>query len=170
VAGVTLNILNQHCDRVKMACIAQMVNVLQAMILTDKNKMVVTPSYWVFEMYTVHHNATLLPSDLKSAYYEFNPQKIPSVSASASRDQAGRIHVSLCNLNPNQPAEVACELQGAKAGEISGQVLTAPEMNAHNTFEQPENVHPVKFSAFATTGNGFVTTLPAKSVVVLELK
>jgi alpha-N-arabinofuranosidase len=170
VAGVTLNILNRHCDRVKMACIAQMVNVLQAMMLTDKDRMIVTPTYRVFEMYTVHHDATLLPSDLESAVYEFNSQKIPDVSASASRDQAGRIHVSLCNLNPNQPAVVACDLRGAKAREISGRVLTAPEMNAHNTFDQPENVRPAGFNAFKATESGFVATLPAKSVVVLELK
>ncbi|MGB7769562.1 MAG: alpha-N-arabinofuranosidase [Verrucomicrobiia bacterium] len=170
VAGLTLNILNQHCDRVKMACIAQMVNVLQAMILTDNEKMIVTPTYWVFAMYTVHHDAKLLPSDLRSADYDFNGEKIPAVSVSASRDRAGRIHVSLCNLNPDRPAQVTCDLQGAKVVEISGQVLTAPEMNAHNTFDQPANVHPAGFSDCKLTGNGFVATLPAKSVVVLELK
>jgi len=170
VAGVTLNLFNQHADRVKMANIAQMVNVLQAMVLTDKDKMTVTPSYWVFEMYTVHHDATLLPSDLQSADYQFGNQKIPAVSASASRDKAGKIHVTLCNLNPNQPAEVACDLQGAKAQKISGRVLTAPEMNAHNTFDQPDNVKPAEFNTFRVTNDGFTTTLPPKSVVVLELK
>ncbi len=170
VAGSTLNIFNNHADRVKMACIAQMVNVLQAMILTDNEKMTVTPTYWVFEMYTVHHDATLLPSELHSADYDFNGQKIPAVSVSASRDQAGRIHVSLCNLNPNQPAQVACDLQGVKINVISGRILTAPEMNARNTFDHPENVHPVGFSDFTLTDGGFVTMLPPKSVVVLELK
>jgi alpha-N-arabinofuranosidase len=170
VAGVTLNIFNQHCDRVKIACIAQMVNVLQSMILTDREKMTVTPSYWVFEMYTVHHDAILLPSELQSADYNYNSKTIPAVSASASRDKDGKIHVSLCNLNPDQPAEVACDLQGAKAQKISGRVLTAPEMNAHNTFDQPDNVKPSEFNAFKVTENGFVTTLPPKSVVVLELK
>jgi alpha-L-arabinofuranosidase len=170
VAGITLNILNQHCDRVKMANIAQMVNVLQAMILTDKEKMTVTPTYWVFEMYTIHHDATLLPGELKSADYQFGDQKIPAVSASASRDKAGKIHVTLCNLNPNKPAEVTCDLQGAKAQKISGRVLTAPEMNAHNTFDRPKDVEPVEFDAFRVTNDGFITTLPPKSVVVLELK
>jgi alpha-N-arabinofuranosidase len=169
VAGVTLNIFNQHCDRVKMANIAQMINVLQAMILTDKEKMMVTPTYWVFEMYTVHHDATLLPSELQSADYQFDSEKIPDVNASASRDQAGNIHVTLCNLNPNQPAEVTCELQGAKAQKISGRVLTAPAMNAHNTFDKPDVVKPAGFSAFKMTDNGFVATLPARSVVVLEM-
>ena len=86
-----------------MANIAQMINVLQAMILTDKEKMIVTPTYWVFEMYTVHQDATLLPSELQSADYEFGDKTIPAVSASASRDKDGKIHVTLCNLNPNQP-------------------------------------------------------------------
>jgi alpha-N-arabinofuranosidase len=153
-----------------MANIAQIINVLQAMILTDKEKMTVTPTYWAFEMFTVHHDATLLPSELQSADYEFNSQKIPDVSASASRDPAGKIHVTLCNLNPNQPAEVACELQGGKAQKLSGRVLTAPAMNAHNTFDQPDAVKPAEFSAFKITGTGFTVTLPAKSVVVLEVE
>ena len=170
VAGVTLNIFNHHADRVKMANIAQMINVLQAMILTDNEKMTVTPSYWVFEMDTVHHDATLLPSELQSVDYPFGDKKIPAVSASASRDKTGRIHVTLCNLNPNQSIEVPCELQGARAQKLSGRVLTAPEMNAHNTFDQPDNVKPTEFNAFKLTDNGFVTTLPAKSVVVLEVE
>jgi alpha-N-arabinofuranosidase len=170
VAGVTLNIFNRHCDRVKMACIAQLANVLQAMVLTDGKKMTVTPSYWVFEMYTVHHDATLLPTDLTSADYNFGGEKISAVSVSASRDKAGKIHVTLCNLNPNQPAQINCDLQGAKAQKISGRILTAPEMNTHNTFEQPDTVKPVEFDAFQTTDSGFVTTLPAKSVVVVEVE
>ena len=170
VAGVTLNIFNQHCDRVKMACIAQLANVLQSMILTDREKMTVTPSYWVFEMFVPHHDATLLPSELKSADYTFNSQKIPAVSVSASRDKSGKIHVTLCNLNPNQSAEVAVDLQGAKAQKISGQVLTAPEMNAHNTFENPDAIKPADLSAFKTTDAGFTVTLPSKSVVALEVE
>ena len=170
VAGVTLNIFNQHCDRVKMAAIAQLANVLQAMILTDKEKMIVTPSYYVFEMFVPHHDAMLLPSELQGADYEFNSQKIPAVSASASRDKSGQIHVTLCNLNPNQSAEVAVDLQGAKAQKISGQVLTALEMNAHNTFEKPDAIKPADFAAFKTTKAGFTVTLPAKSVVALEVE
>jgi len=170
VAGVTLNIFNQHCDRVKMANIAQMINVLQAMILTDKEKMTVTPTYHVFEMYTMHHDATLLPSELQSEDYALGSEKIPAVSASASRDSAGKIHVSLCNLNPNRPVEVTCELQGARAQKLSGRVLTAAGMNAHNSFENPEAVKPAEFSDFKTSAGGFAVTLPAKSVVVLEVE
>ena len=170
VAGVTLNIFNQHCDRVRMANIAQMINVLQAMILTDKEKMLLTPTYHVFEMYTVHHDATLLPTELKCADYQFGQDKIPAVSVSASRDKAGKIHVSLCNLNPNATAEVNCTLSGAHPKAISGRVLTSPAMQAHNTFENPDAVKPGAFNAFKLTGDGFTATLPAKSVVVLEVE
>ena len=170
VAGSSLNIFNNHAARVRLANIAQMINVLQAMILTDKEKIILTPTYHVFEMYTVHHDATLLPTELASADYSFGSERIPAVNASASRDGAGKVHVTLCNLNPNAAAEVTCDLQGAKATKLSGRVLTAPEMTAHNTFDQPENLKPAEFTAFKTTEAGFGTTLPPKSVVVLEIE
>jgi alpha-N-arabinofuranosidase len=170
VAGVTLNIFNNHCRRVRMANIAQMVNVLQAMILTEKEKMILTPTYHVFEMYTVHHDAKLLPTEVQSADYQSGSAKLPQVSASASRDQAGRIHVTLCNLDPQHAAEVACDLQGAKVAQVSGRILTAPAMNAHNTFEKPETLKPAEFAGARIAAGGFAATLPAKSVVVLELE
>ena len=105
LAGSTLNVFNNHADRVKMANLAQMINVLQAVILTDKEKMLVTPTYHVFEMFTAHHDATLLPTDLTCADYAFASNKIPGLSASASRDKAGRMHVTLCNLNPNSDSD-----------------------------------------------------------------
>jgi alpha-N-arabinofuranosidase len=132
--------------------------------------MIVTPTYYVFEMFTPHQDATLLPSELQSANYQFGTNAIPEISASASRDKSGKIHVTLCNLNPNQSAEVAVELQGAKAQNMSGQVLTAPEMNMHNTFENPDAIKPADFSAFKTTDAGFTVTLPAKSVAALEVE
>ena len=170
VAGITLNLFNNHADRVKIANIAQMINVLQAMILTDKEKMLLTPTYHIFEMYTVHQDAKLLPTELQCADYESGGNKIPGLSVSASRDTAGKIHVTLCNLNPNVPVEISCELAGAKAKTISGRVLTADAITAHNTLNQPQNVKPAAFNAFKIADNGFTATLPAKSVVVLELQ
>jgi alpha-N-arabinofuranosidase len=170
VAGLTLNVFNQHCDRVRMANIAQTINVLQAMILTQKEKMILTPTYHVFHMFTVHHNATLLPTDMRCAKYEFGQDSIPSVTASASKDASGKIHITLCNVNPNQPAEVDCELQGAKTGRMSGHVLTAPTMQAHNTFDNPEAVKTSGFTSFKVTDAGFNVTLPAKSVAVLAFE
>jgi len=170
VAGATLNIFNRHCDRVRMANIAQTINVLQAMILTDKEKMILTPTYHVFEMYAAHQGAAWLPTELTCADYAFGPAKIPGLSASASRDKACKIHVTLCNLNPNQPADVECRLQGAALRRMSGRVLTAAQMKAHNTFEEPENVKPAEFKTFQPTNAGFRVTLPAKSVVALEIE
>ena len=152
------------------ANIAQMINVLQAMILTDKEKMLLTPTYHVFEMYTAHHDAKLLPTELQCADYQSGTDKIPQLNVSASRDNSGKIHVTLCNLNPNEPAEIACDLQGAKAQKLSGRMLAAPEITAHNTFAQPETVKPSVFSAFKTTTEGFTAPLPSKSVVALEIE
>jgi len=170
VAGITLNIFNHHCDRVKMANIAQTVNVLQAMILTDKEKMIVTPTYHVFEMYVPHHDATLLPTELSAGTYALGDREIPAVSVSASKNSEGRITVSFCNLNPNEPAEIDCELQGATARKMTGRVLTAGTIQAHNTFDQPDVVKPGVFDDYMIKETGFAATLPAKSVVVLTLE
>jgi alpha-N-arabinofuranosidase len=170
VAGITLNIFNQHCDRVRMANIAQTINVLQAMILTQGEKMILTPTYHVFDLYSVHHDATLLPAELQCVDYALAQEKIPGLSASASKDRDGRIHVSLCNLNPHAAAELTCELRGAKAAGLTGRVLTAEAMQAHNTFDDPLAVMPAQFTAFKVTDGGFTASIPAKSVVVLEVR
>ncbi len=170
VAGLTLNIFNRHCDRVRMANIAQTINVLQAMILTDGPKSLLTPTYHVFEMYAVHQDATLLPVELSGEAYHLGQQQIPALSASASRNKAGKIHLTLCNLNPNASAAVQCQLLGGQAKPVSGRVLTAPDMQAHNTFDAPEAIKPAEFREFTPTADGFTATLPAKSVVVLALE
>ena len=169
-AGIFLNAFNEHCDRVKMGNIAQTNNVLQAMILTEEQKMILTPTYHVFEMYTVHHDAVMLPVELQCSDYKFKNDSVPALNVSASKDDTGRIHISFCNLDPANAAEVSCALEGAEPKEISGRVLTAETITAHNTFENPDVVKPVPFSDFELKGNIMTTTLPAKSVVVLEIK
>jgi alpha-N-arabinofuranosidase len=169
-AGIFLNAFNEHCRRVKIANIAQTVNVLQAMILTKGEKMILTPTYHVFEMYTVHHDATLLPVELQSHDYRFGNNSIPALNVSASKDSSGRIHISFCNLDPSNAAEVRCALDGAEPKKISGRVLTAETITAHNTFENPEAVKPASFSNCKLEGNVVKTTLPAKSVVVLSIE
>jgi alpha-N-arabinofuranosidase len=171
VAALTLNIFNRHCERVAMANIAQTVNVLQALILTEEgsDRIVLTPTYHVFEMYKVHHDATLLPLDLRCDDYTCGKYTMPSLSASASRNQAGRVHLSLCNVNPNQEADVTCEVRGMALNAVQGRVLTADRMHAHNTFDAPEQVRPAVFQGAAIQGNQFSITLPTRSVVVLEL-
>jgi alpha-N-arabinofuranosidase len=170
VAGITLNIFNHHCDRVKMANIAQTVNVLQAMILTKEEKMILTPTYHVFDMYKVHQDGTLLPVELNCGDYQFGDEKIPSLSVSASRDKSGKIHISVCNLDPKSSAELICKLPGAKCKGASGCVLTADAMTAHNTFDKPEVVVPADFYDFKLKGDILTVTLPSKSVVVLEIE
>lgn len=170
VAGINLNIFNNHSDRVQMANIAQMVNVLQAMILTDKEKMLLTPTYHVFEMYKVHQGATLIPVELTAPEYKFGQSAIPSLHASASRDQSGRLHLSIVNLDPNHAAQVSTKVIGAKVRNVTGRVLTAPTMNAMNTFEQPDAVKPQPFTGVKVQGNEITLSLPSKSVVVLELQ
>ena len=147
VAGISLNVFNAYADRVRMANIAQTINVLQAMILTDGPHLVRTPTYHVFEMFQVHQDATLLPVRLQTADYEHDGQTLPALSVSASKDQAsGRVHLSLCNADPNRAVELACELRGATFTAVSGRVLTADVMNAHNTFDAPEAVQPRPFN------------------------
>ena len=170
VAALTLNIFNNHCERVRMANIAQTINVLQAMILTEGTRMLVTPTYHVFEMFTVHHDATMLPVSLECAKCTSQKESVPQVSASASRDAQGAIHVSLCNLDHAKPAKLACKLHGATPGTVTGRILTAKAMNAHNTFDKPEAIMPAPFTEATMEKGALLVNLPAKSVVVLEVK
>lgn len=170
VAGINLNIFNKHADRVRMANLAQMVNVLQSVILTKDDKMVLTPTYHVFDLYKVHQDATLLPTSLAAADYQFSKEKIPALNVSASRDKAGKIHVTLCNLDPNQTQTITADLRGAKVAKISGQILTAAEINVHNTFEQPDRIKPASFNGAKLVAEGFTVEIPAKSVVALEME
>ena len=139
VAALNFHIFQRHADRVTMANIAQTVNVLQAMILTDKEKMLRTPTYWVFEMFKVHQGGTFLPVELQSPDYAFGQEKIPMVSASATRAKDGSaVHLSLANTSPAQGVTLTVKLAGLTAKSVAGRVLTATAMNAHNTFEAPE--------------------------------
>ena len=169
VAAVNFNIFQQHADRVVMANIAQMVNVLQAMILTDGPRMVLTPTYHAFEMYKVHQDGTFLPTDVTSSQYAASGYAVPAVSASASRGKDGKLHLSLVNLDPNRSASVTCTVSGSTVGAPSGRVLTAPQMQAHNTFEAPGAVTPTGFTDFSVAGSVLTLRLPAKSLVVLDL-
>src|SRR6478609_6260503 len=170
LAALNFHIFHAHADRVTMANIAQMVNVLQAMILTDKEKMIVTPTYHAFEMFKVHQGATTLALELKTPDYALGTEKIPAVSASASRDAAGKIHVSLVNTNPREAITVTTTLTGSAAKAVTGRILTAPAVNSHNTFAQPRNVEPAAFTGAKLEGATLTVSLPAKSLVVLELQ
>ena len=168
--GIFLNAFNEHCSRVRMANIAQTNNVLQAMILTQDENMIVTPTYHVFEMYKVHQDATLLGVELECGSYQFGDEKVPAINVSASKDKSGKIHVSLCNLDPENSLEIDCKVQGADASKVSGRVLTAEAITAHNTFDAPQAVKPRTFDDFRLDGDILKITMPSKSVVVLEIE
>lgn len=169
LAALNLHIFQKHADRVAMSNIAQMMNVLQAMILTDGPKMVLTPTYHVFEMFKVHQGATSLPVDLATPDYVNGSTHIPQVSASASRDAKGLVHLTLVNTDPDHPIRVACSIAGAHGATVTGRVLTAPTMQAHNTFDAPDAVKPAPFSDFSLSADSLGVTLPSKCVAVLEI-
>jgi len=169
LAGLNLNIFQKHADRVRMTNIAQMINVLQAMILTDKEKMLLTPTYHVFEMYKPFKNATLLASELTTPDYRSGDISIPAVSASVARRRDGAVLLALVNTDPFKPARVTAKISGQSPRTISARVLTTDAMNVHNTFDAPNAVQPVAFKGGKLKGDSWVFDLPAKSVVVAEL-
>ena len=167
VAGVTLNIFNKHCDRVKMANIAQMVNVLQAVILTEGEKMVKTPTYHVFHMYRHHQGAELLNSTL-SGSGEVGPEewRVPNITESVSRDGDGVITITLNNLSATaaEKVEIAFADHGKKYEVVEANIVTDKQMQAHNTFEDPDHVTEQAFTGYEVTADGITVTLPACSV------
>jgi alpha-L-arabinofuranosidase len=172
IAGVTLNIFNNHSDRVRMANLAQCVNVLQAVILTNREKMILTPTYHVMEMYSVHQDATLVPVKITTDDYIFDGQRLPAVSASASRDSAGVLHISLVNIDPAKTQKVNLHLQGVKTTpQISGRGLSSGKMQDYNSFDTPGKIQPVPFRDFVMgKDNQLAVTLAPGSVIVLAIK
>ena len=168
-AACNLNIFNNHCDRVRMTNIAQVVNVLQAMILTKGDKMILTPTYWVYDLYKVHQDAMMIPVKVSSSEYDYSGDKLPAVNCSASIDSTGKMHISLCNIDPDKPESVNVSLESFKVNKISGQILTANKMNEHNTFEDPNAVKPNEFSNFKLSKSNLAVNMPPMSVIVLEL-
>lgn len=165
-----MNEFNRRCDRVRMANIAQTVNVLQAMILTEGAHMVLTPTYHVFEMYKVHQGASLLESELSCKDYTTADTKRPSMNISASKAPDGTIHITICHLDPGAPAELECVIEGITAETVSGRVLTAEAINSHNTFDRPDAVRPKSMADVKLVGKTIGVTLPPKSVAVLSVR
>jgi alpha-L-arabinofuranosidase len=170
IAGVTLNVFNNHSDRVRMANLAQTVNVLQAVILTNKEKMIITPTYHVMEMYNVHQDATMLPIQLTTNDYVFGAEKLPAVSVSASKNAAGVTHISLVNIDASKEQTISIDLRGTKYSSVTGRVLTSKKLQDYNSFEEPGKIQPAIFSNSKLVGNSLQVQLPAHSVVVLALK
>lgn len=170
IAGTTLNIFNNHSDRVRMANLAQTINVLQALILTKGNQILLTPTYHIFDMYKVHQDAKLLPVNFSAPDYSIEDKKIPAVNISASLDSTGAVHISLVNIDPNRKISIRTSLPGIAWKTVQGQILTSPKLTDINSFENPNNIKIVPFSGAKKEGEQLLVELPAQSVVVLELR
>lgn len=170
IAGATLNIFHNHCDRVRMANLAQTINVLQAVILTNEEKMILTPTYHVMEMYNVHQDAKMVPLTIKCNDYVFGKEKLPAISASASKDSTGALHISLVNIDAKATQQVNITLEGGNYKTVGGRILTSTKLQEHNTFEEPAKIKPAPFSGASLKGKTLSVKMPPFSVVVLELK
>jgi alpha-N-arabinofuranosidase len=170
IAGVSLNIFNNHCDRVRMANLAQAINVLQAVILTNEEMMILTPTYHVMEMYNVHQDAKMIPLSIKCNDYTLGNEKLPAVSASASIDSTGATHISLVNIDANKSQDISINVRGAKFRSVTGRILTSPKLQDVNSFNTPDAIKPMVFKGVVLSGGVLVVKLPPFSVAVLELK
>lgn len=169
VASLTLDIFTHHADRVGMANIAQMINVLQAMILTDGSRMLLTPTYHVFAMYRPYQDAIELPLQLETPRYTLDGYSVPEVHGSAVQAKDGHVYVALTNLDPEREAKVRINVDGLLAAGVGGQILTAPKITSRNTFDQPDAVKPVPFNGAQVHHDTLRVALPAKSIVMLQL-
>src|SRR5204862_8087965 len=168
LAAMNLNIFARHADRVRMANIAQMINVLQAMIMTNKEKMVLTPTYYVFKMYVPFQDATFLPVNFNAGTYTHSDMTLPRVDAIAAKDKAGKLWLEITNLDPKQAVELEVSLAGITPKSASGETLTAPKVDSVNTFESPNTVVPKPISA-KVQGGKLTLKLEPKSVTVLSV-
>jgi len=170
IAGTTLNIFNNHSERVRMANLAQTINVLQSIILTKGNKMLLTPTYFVFDLYKVHMDAKKLNINFKSPDYVNEDRKIPAVNISASQDSTGATHITLVNLDPNKKINLQTILAGVTWKTVQGQMITSGKLTDINTFENPNNIKIQPFNGAKRSGDQLLVELPAQSIVMLELK
>jgi alpha-N-arabinofuranosidase len=170
IAATTLNTFNNHARRVKMANVAQVVNVLQAVILTNKEKMILTPTYHVMKMYKVHQDAQLLPTTFENVDYSFGEEKISALSVSTSKDKDGVIHISLANIDSKKENTVEINIEDLGIKKITGTILSSSKLQDHNTFENPTKVQPAYFKDFKIKKGVISIIIPAFSVVMLEGK
>jgi alpha-N-arabinofuranosidase len=169
LAALNLNIFARHSDRVRMANIAQMINVLQAMIMTDGGRMVLTPSYHVFKMYVPFQDATFVPVVFNAGTYTHGNITLPRLDAIAGRDTTGKLWLGITNVDPNQGVEVEISLNGGNAKSATGETLTAPKIDSVNTFNSPNTVTTKSVSAKVQNGK-LALNLEPKSVTVISVE
>jgi alpha-N-arabinofuranosidase len=170
IAGVTLNIFNNHSDRIRMANLAQAINVLQAVILTDEEKMLLTPTYHVMEMYNVHQDAKWIPLAIKGSDYVMGNDKLPAVSGSASKDSLGVTHISLVNIDSKNAQDITITINGGKYSTVNGRILSSAKLQDYNSFQNPEKIKPAAFKGATLKGPTLTVKMPPFSVAVLDLK
>lgn len=170
IASLTFDIFHRHAKRVQMANIAQMVNVLQAMILTKGNQMVLTPTYHVFAMYKENQDAIHIPLTITAPYYTFEDRSIPAISATASIKN-GKVFIGMSNLHASEIITVDVDIStGALTTAAKATIITAPAFNSYNTFEAPDVVSPTDFLNYTFTSGTLRIELPPFSIVSLELE
>ncbi len=170
LAGATLNIFNNHANRVRMANLAQCVNVLQAVILTDKAKMILTPTYHVMQMYSVHQDAKLVPISFESPLYTYNGESLPALSASASKDKNGLLHISIVNVDSKKENKISIAINELGTRNFKAQILKSLKVQDYNSFDKPDRIQPLDFKAFEIKKGILELTIPPFSVIMLEGK
>jgi alpha-N-arabinofuranosidase len=169
LAALNLNIFARHADRVRMANIAQMINVLQAMIMTDKEKMVLTPTYYVYKMYVPFQDSTLVSVTFDAGTYAHGDISLPRVDAIAAKDTTGKLWLAITNIDPNEPVEIEASLAGLTPRSAAGETLSAPKVDSVNTFGAPNTVAPRPISA-RVQGGKLALKLEPKSVTVISVE
>lgn len=169
LAAANFNIFHRHADRVRMSSVAQTINVLQSVILTDGGKLALTPTYHAFKMYVPFHDATSLPLELSTPDFSAGGKTIPAINASAARGKDGRIYIGIANMGPRDRVELNVDLGTAKAKAVSGEVLTADRMDAHNVPGQPATIASMPYTGGRISQGRLMLDIPAKSVVVVRL-
>jgi len=169
LASLNLNIFARHADRVRMANIAQMINVLQAMILTDKEKMVLTPTYYIFKMYVPFQDATFIPVSFDAGAYTHGGVSLPRVDAIAAKGADGKLLLEITNLDAENPITIDADLTGITAKSARAETLTGPAVDSINTFEVPYTVVP-KSAAVKVEGGKLSLTLEPRSVTVVSIE
>lgn len=168
LASINLNLFNEHSARVKMANIAQMINVLQAILLTEGDKMVKTPTYHVFDMYKEHMEADLVYSHCENKDIEAKDGKFKAVSQSVSVDAQGKMHITISNASLDEEFDIDCAIPRSEYKNVSAKILTA-KYDAVNTFDSPDVVKPEVFDDVKLEGERLALKLPKCSLVAIEL-
>lgn len=170
IAGVTLNIFNNWSHRVKMANLAQTVNVLQAVLLTKGHQLVLTPTYHVMKMYNVHQDAELLSVQFDTPSYEMDGESLPALSLSASKDTTGVVHLSLVNIDHAKPYSIQLNMDQLKVNQVKASILASDNLEDYNSFEQTDNVVPRPFEKMEFVDGVVTLAIPPFAVIVLEGK